>query len=89
MPTIAEAGLPNYDVPTWYGAYFPAGTPQPIVDKLNAELVKLARDPDMQARMLAIGLIVRAETPAETAARMRRDSANYARIIEEGKIKLE
>ncbi len=89
VPTIAEAGFPGYHVPTWYGAYVPTGTPAPIVEKLNAEILKIAATPDMEARMLALGLIVRSETPAEVAERMRRDTAAYAAIIADAKIKLE
>src|SRR2546421_10556266 len=51
VPTAAEAGLPDYEVTTWYGVLAPAGTPRPLVERLNAELVRIMHAPDLQERV--------------------------------------
>src|SRR3954452_4846381 len=51
VPTAAEAGLPDFDVTTWYGVLGPAGTPRPIVTRLNAEIVKAMKSPEMTAKL--------------------------------------
>jgi tripartite-type tricarboxylate transporter receptor subunit TctC len=64
MPTIAEAGVPGYEIADWVGMLAPAGTPQPIVDKLNAEVQKALADPDTQTKFELQGL-----EPAGTSAK--------------------
>ncbi|MBW8271027.1 Bug family tripartite tricarboxylate transporter substrate binding protein [Caldovatus aquaticus] len=74
VPTMAEAGVPDFVVTSWQGFVFPAGTPRPIVDKLNAALKTLAEDPAMQRRFLETGAQIAWSTPealAERAARER------------------
>ena len=50
LPTVAESGLPGYDVETWYGLYLPAGTPKPIVDKLNLDVNAVLQQPSVMMR---------------------------------------
>jgi len=54
VSTVAEAGLPNFEVTTWYGILAPAGTPKAIVTRLNAELVKAMHAPDLKERLAAM-----------------------------------
>src|SRR5215470_11825452 len=55
LPTMAEAGLPGFDISTWYGLLAPAGTPKAVIDKWNAEVTKILNSPDMRERLLAQG----------------------------------
>jgi tripartite-type tricarboxylate transporter receptor subunit TctC len=55
VPTIAEAGVPGYEIGSWQGVFAPAGTPPAIVKRLNAEIVKIINTPDVQEKLLALG----------------------------------
>ena len=61
----AEAGVPNFNVTSWNALYAPAGTPQPIIDKLNAALREVLADPDLKKRALDLGIDAKGSTPAE------------------------
>ena len=89
VPTLTEAGLPGLDVAIQYSAYAPAGVAQATVDRLNAEIVKIAADPAFKARMLSAGLTLNAESTAEAAAHARRDYDTYGRIIRDANISIE
>jgi tripartite-type tricarboxylate transporter receptor subunit TctC len=65
MPTIASQGLPGFNVSAWFGMSAPAGTPQPIIDKLNAELNAIMTSPGMREKLAAQGMEVTTTTPAE------------------------
>ena len=82
MPSIAEQ-LPGYEVATWYGVFVPAGTPKPVVDKLNQSLVKIFVTPDAQARLAAVGADARTNTPEQFAQAVSRERAKWAVIIKE------
>ena len=89
VPTLTELGYPNSDVPIMYAVWAPKGTPQAIVDRVNAEFVKLAQTPDMQARMREIAVVVPLQTPAEMDVTMQADSAANAELIKAANVKLE
>ena len=82
VPTIAEQ-LPGYEVATWYGVFAPAGTPRPVVDKLNQSLVKIFVTPDAQARLAAVGADARTNTPEQFAQAVSKERAKWAVIIRE------
>src|SRR5438105_3011019 len=83
VPTAAEAGLPNYDVTTWYGVLAPAGTPRPIIDRLNAELVRIMHAPDLQERFAATGTEPRTSTPEEFGEYIRKEMAKWGKVVRE------
>ena len=89
VPTLTELGYPNSDVPVWYAIWAPKGTPDGIVTRLNAEIVKLAQTPEMQAKMREISVVVPLQTPAEMTATMRSDYAAIAALIKEAKISVD
>jgi tripartite-type tricarboxylate transporter receptor subunit TctC len=89
VPTAAEAGLPNYDVTTWYGVLAPAGTPRPIIDRLNAELVHIMHAPDLQERFAATGTQPRTSTPEEFGEYLRQETAKWAKVVREAGLKAE
>ena len=82
VPTVAEAGVPNFDVTSWNALYAPAGTPQPVIDKLNAALRDVLADPGLKKAALDLGIDAKASTPAEIDARMRADIAKWSKVIE-------
>ncbi len=81
LPTIAESGLPGFDINTWFGLFVPAGTPPEVVNVLHDEFNHALSDPDIREKMLALGAEPVGSTPAQFAAYIRSESAKYARII--------
>jgi tripartite-type tricarboxylate transporter receptor subunit TctC len=81
VPTVAEAGLPDFEVTTWYGVLAPAGTPRPVVSRLNAELVKILYSPDMKDKLNAMGTDPVTSTPEEFAAYLRQETAKWANVV--------
>ncbi len=86
VPTIAESALPGYEMNPWFGLFAPAGTPAPIVVKVNAEVVRILALPDVKERLAAIGAEPMGGTPAQFAALVKADVAKWAKIIQEAKI---
>ena len=80
LPSIAESGYREFDFSTWYGLVAPAKTPADIVARLNQEVARALRAPDMQQRFAALGLIPLPMTPEEFSAKLRRDAEHYARM---------
>jgi tripartite-type tricarboxylate transporter receptor subunit TctC len=88
VPTITEAtGLPNFDVVSMFGILAPAGTPKPIIDKLNGDIKVILQRPDVQERMLAAGVYVNYLTPAESAKRIQRELNMWGKVIKDAGIK--
>lgn len=81
LPTIAEAGLPGYEVGSWYGLLMPAGTPDGIVKTASETVARVVRDPDTNGRLLAQGATPVGSTPAEFAAHIERELAKWAPVI--------
>jgi tripartite-type tricarboxylate transporter receptor subunit TctC len=81
VPTVQEAGVPGFEVVAWNGLYAPAGTPQIVIDTLNAALHAVVADPELKRRALALGIDVHASTPAQLDARMRSDIAKWGAVI--------
>ncbi len=88
IPAIAET-LPGFECVNWYAMLAPAGTPQPIINKLNGEIVKMIADPPFAQRLLDLGSEPQSSTPAGLAAHMRRESDRWARVIKAAGIKIE
>ncbi len=87
IPTIAEAGYPGYEVSAWYGVLVPARTPNAIVARLNAEILKLLRLPDAVEQMRRQGLDATGSTPEQYAAHIGREVSKWARVVREAGIK--
>jgi tripartite-type tricarboxylate transporter receptor subunit TctC len=86
VPTAAESGLPGYVVSSWNGVAAPAGVPAPIVAMLSTEIRKALVDPEVQERMLKLGLDARGSTPQEMHDRMARDIAKWREVIDKAGI---
>ena len=89
IPTLHDAGATGYDVPIWQSIVVPAGTPQPVIARLNRELVRIATLPDMRERLAPLGIEPISSTPQELAEAIRDGSARWGRIIREIKFQIE
>ena len=87
VPTVAEAGLKDFEVTTWYGILAPTGTPQPVVKRLNAELVKIMHAPEMKEKLTATGTEPLTSTPEEFAAYIKREIAKWGDVIRKAGVK--
>jgi tripartite-type tricarboxylate transporter receptor subunit TctC len=90
IPTIAEAGLPlpaGLEMREWYGMVAPLKTPPAIIDKLNAEMVKIFRRPDVQARLTEMGAEPAGTTPKELAVQIATDVKTWAKVVKETGVK--
>ncbi|MDB5865145.1 MAG: transporter [Betaproteobacteria bacterium] len=80
-PTVAEAGVPGYEAVIWLGIMAPAGTPKPIVDRLNAEMTRIAARPDVRRNWQDQGAVPMVMSPAEFERYMNDDIAKWAKIV--------
>jgi len=87
VPTVAEAGLPNFEVTTWYGILAPAGTPKPIVTRLNAELVKIMHAPEMKDRLATMATDPVTSTPEEFADYIKREIVKWGEVVRQAGLK--
>ena len=81
LPTIAESGLPGFDISTWFGVFAPGGTPPEVVRRLHDEFVKALDAPDVRAAMLKLGAEPVGNTPAQFAAYIHAEAQKYAKVI--------
>ena len=89
IPTVAESGVPGYDVVSWQAVHAPAGTPREIVMRLQTEMAKILAQPDIRARLEAMGLEPSGMTPDELAAFETAERAKWAKVVKNGAIKVE
>ena len=80
-PTVSEAGVPGYEATIWLGIMAPAGTPRPIVDRLNAEITKTTGRPDIRKSWLEQGAVPMSMTPGEFDKYLNADIAKWARVV--------
>jgi tripartite-type tricarboxylate transporter receptor subunit TctC len=82
LPTVAESGLPGFDLTTWFGVFVPAGTPPDVVAKLNAEIVNALASKELSDRLAAMGAVPpENNTPERFAAFVRAEAAKYAQVV--------
>ena len=89
VPTIAEAGLKDFDGGSWQGIVMPAGTPREIVNTVSTELVKILHAPDMKDRIVGMGGIALGTTPEEFTAFMKEEVEKWARVAKAAKVSTE
>ena len=80
-PTVAESGVPGFKNITWHSVLVPAGTPRPIVKRLNAEIVKIVNLPDMKERFLGQGLTPVGSTPEQMSALIKEETIEYGKLV--------
>ncbi|MEO8204138.1 MAG: tripartite tricarboxylate transporter substrate binding protein [Betaproteobacteria bacterium] len=88
LPTVAQT-LPGFEALQWFGILMPAGTPPEIVARLNAEIVKVLRLPEVRERFQAMGIEIVGNSPVEFAAFMRDETAKWGRIVKESGAKID
>jgi tripartite-type tricarboxylate transporter receptor subunit TctC len=81
LPTMAEAGLPGFDISTWFGLFAPAGTPRDVIAKWNAEVTKILSSAEMRDRLTGQGAQAAPDTPEQFAAFIAAEIPKYARIV--------
>ncbi|OZI18864.1 ABC transporter substrate-binding protein [Bordetella genomosp. 9] len=86
VPTMAEAGLPGYESYNWQGIVAPAGTPRPIIDRLNQELNAVLKDPEVAKSIVDTGSQAAGGTPEAFAAFIQSETAKWAQVIKEARI---
>lgn len=89
VPTIQEAGLPSYDVTSWFGIFTPSGTPQKVVDTLNQVANETMAEPELGAWLRQTGYEFKAQTPAQLAARIENESKTWSQLIQKADIRVE
>ena len=89
LPTVAESGVPGYEVASWYGLLTPALTPRAIIDKLTREIVAILRLPELRDRLAADGAEAVGNSPEEFAAYIKRELARWAAVIKAAGIRPE
>jgi tripartite-type tricarboxylate transporter receptor subunit TctC len=82
VPTFAESGYPQFVMLNWYGILVPAGTPRPVIQRLNGSLVAALKTAEVQARLATAGVDAAPSTPEELESWVRKDIANYRHMIE-------
>jgi tripartite-type tricarboxylate transporter receptor subunit TctC len=89
LPTLSESGLAGFDVTSWYSIVAPAGTPPEIVARLQREIDKALREPDVREKLAGLGAEPIANTPAEFAAMIKTETAKWSEIVKSAKITIE
>jgi tripartite-type tricarboxylate transporter receptor subunit TctC len=89
LPTIAEVGVPGFDVSTWFAFFAPAKTPLPIIQRINADAVAALAHPTVRDRLLQLGAEIVGSTPDQLAAFLRSEIDKWGPVIRDAKIKLE
>jgi len=89
LPTVAEAGVPGFDAITWHGIVVPAGTPKPVIARLNSEFNKLLQTADMRERLMALGSDIIGGEPKQLTDYMRVEIPRWAKVIRESGAKAE
>jgi tripartite-type tricarboxylate transporter receptor subunit TctC len=87
IPTVHEAGLPGYDVNPWFGVLAPAGTPRDIITKLNGQIARIVRAPEVLRQFNAQGVEPTSSAPEEFAAIIKADFAKWGKVVREAGIR--
>jgi len=89
VPTLAEAGIKDFNQGTWFGILAPAATPKEVVTKLNTEIVKIIQSPEFKKRMEEIGAEPVGDTPAQMAAQIKEDTTKYSKLVKDAKVAID
>ncbi|MGQ0525190.1 MAG: Bug family tripartite tricarboxylate transporter substrate binding protein [Betaproteobacteria bacterium] len=81
LPTVAESGVPKFDVSSWFGVFLPAGTPKPIVTKMNQEVRKIVEIPDVRQKLISLGADPESNTPEEFVAYVKSEMAKWGKVV--------
>jgi tripartite-type tricarboxylate transporter receptor subunit TctC len=87
VPTIAESGVPGFEAQAWWGVLAPAGTPAPIVARMNAEIAKALKIPAVQERMVQMGIDVAASSPDDLGRFVANEVNKWAKVVKDNNIR--
>ena len=86
VPTIAESGVPGFEVTVWYGICAPAAVSKPIIDKINADMIKALSTPDLKLRLEQLGVDPGSSTAEQFRALVESDTAKWAKVVKDAGI---
>ena len=89
LPTVAESGLPGYEMNPWYGVFAPAGTPRPVIDKIHRDIVRILQLPDVKERFAALGAEPVGNTPEQFGAFVDAEITKWSKVIKDSGAKAE
>jgi len=89
IPTISESGVPGYDSGVWYTLLAPAGTPRPIIDRLNSETIAVQKNPEFGKLLEGQSIIAIGSTPEECTQFIKRELAKYEKVVKEAGVRIE
>ncbi|MDB5890923.1 MAG: transporter [Polaromonas sp.] len=89
VPTVAESGVPGFEVVSWQGIFVPANTPKPLIDKLHTEIMSILNQPDMQERLKSLGMQPSSMTTEQVAAFQKAEVDKWAQVIKAANVKLD
>lgn len=89
VPTISESGYKGFETSQWYGIIVPAGTPQPIIDRLQKDIAKGFKSKEDSKRMLEDGAVLVGDTPAQFGAFIKSEQSRWAKVVEKAKITID
>lgn len=86
---MKEAGLEDYDAPSWHGMLAPKGTPDDIIKKLSDAIIEISQTPEVKKRLIDVGLMARGETPEQMGTVMKQHYDRFGELIERLDIKIQ
>ena len=89
VPTVAESGVPGYEVNVWFGMQLPGGTPSPLVERMNRDIVRVLKEPDIIKRFREQGVEVIASSPAAFSQLVQSEVVKWTQVIRDANIKVE
>jgi tripartite-type tricarboxylate transporter receptor subunit TctC len=89
MPTVAEFALPGFDATAWLGLFAPAGTPAPVINRMNADMRAALQQPGIRTRLLDLGVELVAGTPEELASTIQTEMPRMAGVLQRAGIRPE
>ena len=88
LPTVAESGVPGYEVTNWHGLIGPKGLPPPVVERLNGEMTKIIQHKDMEARLQSDGLTAAGGTPEQLYEQIRKEIEQWRQVVARAGVKI-
>ena len=89
IPTIAESGVPGYEVNVWFGMQLPAGTPKELIERMNRDIVSVLKDPDVVKRFRDQGVEVTASSPAAFGQLIQSEIVKWTQVIKDANITIQ